>query len=129
MSHNTVQPSKPKRRWFPRLRFMTWLFDLVFFGGLAYIIASGAMSHKATDCNGLSQHDCQAATDVGSTIGIALLVVFWFAAIIVVGLIWLMTRPRRHCPACGHNAKKGQFLCKRCGHDFRTQRQPGPLPV
>jgi hypothetical protein len=118
---------RPRKLGFlPHWRKMTWLFNIVFFGGLAYIIASGAQSNKATDCGSLSQHDCQSAADVGAGIGIAALVIMWVVFSVLVGLLWLMTRPSRHCPVCGAGVKRGSVQCpnSNCRYDFVAQASP-----
>jgi hypothetical protein len=82
-------------------------------------IAGGASDSVDCDTTVLTQADCDAAADVGTSIGVALVIILWFIGFLVLSLIWLMTRPRhRQCPACGHDVKKGLTACKNCGHSF-----------
>lgn len=130
--------NRPRKLGFlPHWRKMTWLFNAVFFAGLIYIIAAGAsdQSPKAKDCQGLSTHDCHALASADKSIGIAALVVMWVMAIVVVGILWLVTRYSRHCPRCGSGVKRGAVLCpnSRCNYDFlaatmQHQYQPQPYP-
>jgi hypothetical protein len=62
---------------------------------------------------------CQDASDVGTSIGVGIVLVLFFIGFVVLSLIWFMTRPKgRMCPACGTTARKGELACRRCGHDF-----------
>jgi len=82
---------------------------------------AGAQGTKATDCGSLDQSTCQAATNVGTGIGVTLLFFLWFIGFIVFSLIWLMSRPdRRLCPVCGEQVKKGLTVCPKCGYNFAT---------
>jgi hypothetical protein len=50
----------------------------------------------------------------------------------VLGLVWLMSRPKyRQCPRCGNDVKKGFTVCKSCNFDFAqaTAQMPMPPPV
>jgi hypothetical protein len=90
---------------------------------LVWIIAGAAgASGDATDCGSLSQDACNAAADVGTGIGVALLVVLWVFGDIILGVLWLVTNRKkgRDCPVCGHEVKKGVLVCSACGHDFRA---------
>ena len=62
---------------------------------------------------------CRDASDVGTSIGVGLVVGLFFIGFVILSLIWLMTRPKRRlCPACGTDAKRGETTCLKCGHDF-----------
>ncbi len=51
--------------------------------------------------------------------GIILVLLLWLVGFFVLGLVWMMSRPRhRLCPACGHDVKKGLTSCRNCGHSF-----------
>src|SRR4051812_15572262 len=100
--------------------YIILIFNIVM---LIWIIAGAASSGgDATDCGSLSQADCNAARDVGTGIGVFLLIVLWALGDIILGVIWLVTNRKksRECPACGHDVKKGQFQCGKCGYDFRA---------
>jgi hypothetical protein len=77
--------------------------------------------------------ECDTAISIASGVWTAIGVVVGFLGFFALGLIWLMTRPRRHCPACGRDAKKGWTVCRKCGYDFARSAiaspiQRGPLP-
>lgn len=110
-----------------RWRKMTWvlnLWNLLFLIWVIAAIAGGASDSADCDTTVLTQANCDAAADVGTGIGVALVIVLWFIGFIVLSLAWLMSRPRhRQCPACGHDVKKGLTSCKKCGHSFVPQPQ------
>lgn len=96
------------------------------------IVAVAGSSGHATDCGTLDQDTCDAAKNVGTTIGVGIVVGFWVAADVILGILWLVTKgSRRQCPACGHNVRKGVTVCA-CGHDFRAAlippQQAAPAP-
>lgn len=125
-----------------RLRKMTWVLLIWTVLMFAWMIggASSASSQAREDCRNdpavvegiLSEQACIDASDVGTGIGVTLIFFLWFIGFVVLGLIWLMTRPRhRQCPACGEDVKKGRTACPKCGHDFaaaavRPQAVPAP---
>jgi hypothetical protein len=105
------------RRFIPRWRKMTWaiwVWNVLF---LIWIIA--AVSDRASEDCPPADDLCVGASDVGTGIGVALIFVLWFIGFIVLALAWMMSRPKhRQCPRCGHDVKKGETVCKNCGHDF-----------
>jgi hypothetical protein len=115
---------------------MTWV--LLLWTALFAVWIGGGIADSAgnTDCNdpaqrgSLSVDACNAAGDVGTGIGVALVFILWFVGFLILALVWLMSRPKRVCPVCGESVKKGRTSCKKCGHDFRLQAPPpsgGPL--
>lgn len=118
------QPAVRKRHLFPRWRFMTWLFLAFNAAMLAWTITAVASANSTpADCNGLSAHDCNTAQNVGAGIATTIIIVLWLIGFFVLGLLWIMTRPSRHCPQCGSGVKKGRTVCRRCGYSF-VQQQP-----
>lgn len=83
-------------------------------------------------CEGLVGDElaaCQAGEAIGTGIGVGLIVTVWIVVGFMLGVIWLITgRNARKCPACGHRVKKGEVVCKKCGHDFRLAAG-GATPV
>jgi hypothetical protein len=105
---------------------MTWVIWIVNALFVVWIIA-GVADRPSKDCandpdvlNGvISQSACEDASDVGTSIGVVLIIVLWFFVFVALALVWLMTRPsKRTCPVCGEEVKKGRTTCKKCGHDF-----------
>ena len=102
---------------------MILLVNLIF---LIWIIAGAAStSGHATDCGTLTQETCDNARDVGAGIGIGIIIFLWAAADVILGIVWLMTRPnKRHCPVCGSNVRKRpDRMCR-----LRLRLPPGASP-
>ena len=120
------------RRLIPRWRKMTWVL-LIWTAIFAVWIVGGvndASGHTHAYCVAhasqfLSVKDCETASDAGTAIGATLVFILWFLGFVVLGLVWLMSRPkRRTCPHCGTDVKKGRTTCPSCAYDFVT-RQAG----
>jgi hypothetical protein len=105
---------------FPRFRVFTWIILAINVLFLIWII--GGTSSAADNCDGKvgdALSACQAGTAIGAGIGAAMIIGLWVAVDIILGIIWLITRPKtRDCPVCGDDVKRGQTRCKKCGHDF-----------
>lgn len=122
------QQSRQHRFRLPRWRVFTWFilaFNVVM---LVWIIVG--ISSTASTCDGLTGDaltNCQAG-NVGVGLGATLLFIFWALGDVILGVLWLVTRPRtRMCPTCGNSVKRGMTQCRRCGYDFAQQfgAQPG----
>jgi len=62
---------------------------------------------------------CKDASDVGTSVGVGLVLTLFFVGFVILSLIWFMTRPKRRlCPSCGVDAKRGVTVCRTCGFDF-----------
>ena len=107
-------------RFIPRWRKATWALAIFNVLMLIWVISGAATaSGHATGCGTLDQATCDAARNVGTGIGVALLVVLWFIGFLVLSLVWLMSRPRRRqCPRCGNDVRKGLTVCTSCSYDF-----------
>jgi hypothetical protein len=99
--------------------YVVLIFNLLM---LVWVISAAASaSGDATDCGSLSQDACNTARDVGTGIGVFILVFLWALGDVILGVVWLVTnRGHRTCPACGRGVKRGHVTCRGCGHDFRT---------
>lgn len=94
---------------FPRFRIFTWVILAVNALFLIWIIEGIATRPSPTDT----------AANVGTAIGVGLIIGLWVAADVILGILWLVTKPKtRDCPACGRTVKRGQMECKGCGYDF-----------
>jgi hypothetical protein len=106
-----------------RWRKMTWVlnaWNLIF---LIWTIAG--ISSRASKSCAPSDSLCINASDAGTGIGVALIIVLWFIGFLVISIIWFMTkRSGRVCPHCGDDVKKGRTSCKKCGYDFTLGRNP-----
>jgi hypothetical protein len=79
----------------PRWRKATWAIVLFSALMLVWIVAGvGAVSNNCAGKTGDALVACQAGTAIGGGIGVTILVVIWFIGFIVLGLIWLMSRPK-----------------------------------
>jgi hypothetical protein len=113
----------------PPWRIMTYvvlLFNLIM---LIWVIAGAASgSGQPTDCGTLDAQTCNDAQNVGTAIGVGLLIGLWVAGDIILGILWLVTNHKksRDCPVCGRDVKKGLTVCRGCGYDFRTAASPTP---
>jgi hypothetical protein len=120
---------------FPRFRVFTWIILAINVLFLIWIITGIASNNStAADCGSLDRAACEAAENVGTAIGVGLIVGLWVAADVILGVLWLITRRKtRDCPACGRTVKRGQLQCKSCGYDFgqaaRAAQQPPVSPV
>jgi hypothetical protein len=120
-----------------RWRKMTWVFLIV--NALFVLwVSVGVGDRPSKDCANdpdvkagiISQDLCESASDVGTSIGVALIVLLWFFVFVAVSLIWFMTRPRgRQCPACGETVKKGRTSCQKCSHDFAAAATAPAAPA
>src|SRR5947208_17029047 len=97
------------RRW----RKMTWVLVIWCAIILIWAIAGGASNNSQKYCEAhpsqyLSQHACEEASNAGTGIGVAIILVIGFVGFVFLSLIWLMTKPkRRTCPVCGEDVKRG----------------------
>jgi hypothetical protein len=59
---------------------------------------------SSDNCGGLTGTDlsaCQAGTAIGAGLGVSVLIIVWFIGFIVLGLIWLMSRPKENVVVYG----------------------------
>jgi hypothetical protein len=116
-------------RFIPHWRKATWAVVIWTVLMFAWMIA-GAQGTTAKDCGSLDQATCQAATNIGTGIGVTLLFILWFIGFVVLSLVWLMSRPqRRLCPVCGEQVKKGLTVCPKCHYDFAAAATSAQLPA
>lgn len=106
----------------PSWRPFTWIILVVNVLFLIWVIGGVAGSSGTPEgCGSLSNETCNEAEAVGTAIGVGLIIFFWALLDVILGVIWLVTRPkRRPCPACGTEVRPGITVCPSCGHDFRA---------
>lgn len=93
---------KTLNRFRPRWRKMTWAL-LIWTTICAVWIGAGIGDRPSQDCSTdpavvsgtLSLEACQAASDVGTGIGVVLVGFLWFLGFLILALVWLMSRPRK----------------------------------
>ncbi len=118
----------------PKWRPFTWV--IVVINALFLIWLIGGLASVADECAGVTGRDleaCEAGTAIGAGIGAGIILTFWVLVDIILGIVWLVTKPkRRPCPVCGTELKPGVTVCPRCGYDFRagvaSQAPPPPPP-
>jgi hypothetical protein len=98
-------------------RAMSWV--LIVWNAIFLIWIVGAVADRPSEECPPGDTVCQDASDVGTGIGVSLILIFWFMGFVALSLVWFMTRPKsRMCPVCGTHARKGETSCRKCGHDF-----------
>lgn len=108
-----------------RWRKMTWVLNIWNVIFLIWLIV-GVASRPSKDCPSTDTL-CINASDAGTGIGVALIMILWFLGFVVLSLVWFMTRGKgRICPHCGEDVKKGRTACKKCGYDFTVGGKPAP---
>jgi hypothetical protein len=84
-------------------------------------VVAGAGSQPACPPDVTNCEAYRAGANIGTGLAVAAILGVWFVGFIILSIIWFMTRPaRRVCPACGTEARKGQTVCKKCGHNFAS---------
>lgn len=88
-------------KFLPHWRKATWA--LVIFNVLMLILLVTSVNAAGeTTCDPqLSADLCDAARGIGTGIGVTFLVIIWFIGFIVLGLIWLMSRPKDNVTVYG----------------------------
>ena len=98
-------------------RVMSWVL-IVWCAIFAVWIGAGVADRPSKDCPQGDQL-CQDASDVGTSLGVGVVLVLFCVGFVVLSLIWLMTRPKRRlCPSCGTDARRGVTVCAKCDFDF-----------
>lgn len=91
----------------PRWRKATWA--LVLFSVLMLIWIVAGVGGVSNNCDGLTGNEltnCQAATAIGGGIGVTFLIILWFIGFIILGLIWLMSRPKENVVVYGPDGQQ-----------------------
>jgi hypothetical protein len=86
----------------PRWRKATWV--LLIWNVLMVIWIVGGLSSAGNNCAGETGDmltACQAGTAIGAGVAISLIITIWFIGFIVLGLIWLMSRPKENVVVFG----------------------------
>ena len=79
----------------PHWRKATWA--LVIFSALMAVWIGSGIAATSNNCAGEvgdALQLCQAGTAIGGGIAVTFIVILWFIGFIVLGLIWLMSRPK-----------------------------------
>ena len=116
----------------PRWRKATWA--LLIFSVLMLVWIVGGIGALSDSCGGMTGDEleaCQAGTAIGGGIGVTFLIILWFIGFIVLGLIWLMSRPKDNVLLYGPDGqqvtvseKEAQRRIKRGGWTYQPPSQP-----
>jgi hypothetical protein len=109
-----------------RWRWATWALIIWSSGILIWLIV-GLSSRGCQEEDGdIKQTWCE----IGTGVGVGVILVIGFMGFVVLSLIWLMTRRKlRTCPICGNDVKKGVTVCASCGHDFASADAARSMPA
>lgn len=86
----------------PRWRKATWA--LLIWNVLMIVWVVGGVSSVGDSCAGETGDAlaaCQAGSAIGAGLGVSVLIFIWFIGFIVLGLIWLMSRPKENVVVYG----------------------------
>jgi hypothetical protein len=105
-----------------RWRPLTWVIVVVNALFLVWIVVSVITgSDSCSDKSGTAKDVCDTLAAVGASIGIAVVAFAWALADVILGVLWLVTRPGgRPCGVCGRPVQEGVTVCSACGFDFRA---------
>lgn len=116
---------KVRRSWFPHWRIFTWVilaFNVIM---LVWVVSGAATGESCSGKTGDELSLCEAG-QAGTGIGVFLVILLWALGDIILGVLWLITKPRRRmCPTCGNSVRKGVTQCSTCGFDFRQVQHQG----
>jgi hypothetical protein len=112
----------------PRWRKATWAI-VVWTILMAVWVVAGAGA--ASDLPPAGSEAEQAGRAIGAGLGITLIIIIWFIGFIVLGLIWLMSRPKDNVVLYGPEGqqitvseKEAQRRIKRGGWTYQPPSQP-----
>lgn len=91
----------------PRWRKATWALVIwTILMGIWIAAGVGAVSDNCAGVTGTALDNCQAATAIGGGIGVTFIIIVWFLGFLVLGLIWLMSRPKDNVVIYGPNGQE-----------------------
>lgn len=91
----------------PRWRKATWAIFLFSALMLIWVISGvGAVSDNCAGLTGQELETCQAGTAIGGGIAVTFLIIIWFIGFVVLGLIWLMSRPKENVVVYGPDGQQ-----------------------
>ncbi len=82
---STAVESKPRKK---KRRIFLWVFLAVQVLFVVWIVAGLSSGGDGTDCGTLSQQACNDASDVGTGIGVVLIVVAWMVVDFLMAVIY-----------------------------------------
>jgi hypothetical protein len=91
----------------------------------------GSVSNNCSNLTGAELQGCQAGTAIGAGIGVTFIIIIWFIGFIVLGLIWLMSRPKDNVVIYGPEGQQvtvSEKEAKRRVTKGWTYQPPSPTP-
>lgn len=86
---STTPAQKPKKK----RRVFLWIFLAVQVLFIVWLVSAGASSSgDATDCGTLTQEQCNSAEDVGTGIGVILIVIIWMVVDFLLAVPYVIYR-------------------------------------
>lgn len=120
--------AKVRRQVLPRWRLFTWVILAFNLAMLIWAITGASTGKSCEGLTGDALTTCQSSA-VGTGIGVTLIVVLWAIGDVILGVLWLVTKPhKRYCPACGNKVPRGVMRCGDCGFDFSQMVRKGRPP-
>ena len=115
----------------PHWRKATWAL-LIWTVVMIIWVVGGSMAAGNTACDPiLSQATCDAAKAIGGGIGVTIIIIIWFIGFIVLGLIWLMSRPKDNVLVYGPQGqqvtvseKEARRRVEKQGWSYTTRQEP-----
>ena len=103
-----------------RWRWISWVMVLFSGAMLLWAVTRVGGLDCAQYAPGTAARDaCELRQDVRAGLGLFAVGVVWVGGTLVLGVIWLATRPpKRRCPRCGRDVKVGLTACPGCGYEF-----------
>jgi hypothetical protein len=99
---------------------MTWVL-IIWSALILFWAIAGANSAECEN------EEFTSACEVGTGIGVAIVLFLGFVGFVILSLVWFMTRPKgRTCPQCGETVKKGLTQCASCAYSFMTPPAAAP---
>lgn len=81
-----ASPAEPRKK---KKRIFLWFFMAVQVLFVVWIIAGASSSGgDATDCGSLSQQACNDAEDIGTGLGVAVIVIFWMVVDFLLAVVY-----------------------------------------
>jgi len=79
----------------PHWRKMSWLVLVFNALMLIWVIVGAASAHNTVSCvHSIGEKLCTQATETGTAIGVGILIVLWALGDVILGVIWMVTRPK-----------------------------------
>lgn len=91
----------------PRWRKATWALVIWTVLIVLWIFAgTSAVGENCTGESGSALEACRAGTAIGAGLGVTFIIIIWFLGFIVLGLIWLMSRPKDNVVVYGPDGQQ-----------------------